>query len=367
MIKKLFNLTLILLCCSCSFSSLVLKNNSGLKLKQVDFIEVPGWKKGSQQKAIISFINSCNQFAKMPSNKQIGGEVGDIRVADFNDVCDIAKIIKEMGDDQVRNFFKNWFVPFEVYDDNDNNQGLFTGYFVPELRGSRVKSDRYQYPIYARPKDLTLATYFSRAEIENGALAGKGLELFYVDDKIDLFFMQIQGSGKVILDDGVVINLGYAGKNNRPYTSIGKYIIANKIIPSGDVSYFSIKNWLKNNPQKADELMNINQSFVFFRESDNDDVIGSQGSALIPYRSIAVDTNILPLGVPIWLNVATPNKPYQKLVVSQDTGAAIKGAVRADIFFGRGKRAENLAARMNYKGGYYILLPTATVDRMVGR
>jgi membrane-bound lytic murein transglycosylase A len=367
MSKNLLNLLYFLFTCSCSFSTLTIKNDSVIRLKQIDFLQLPGWQQDYQSKAILSFINSCNQLAKMPSEKQIGKNIGDIRVIDFDDVCFIAKAIKKTGDKQVRNFFENWFVPFEIFDDNNSNQGLFTGYYVPELRGSRVKDEVYKYPIYGRPKDLTFGPYFTRAEIENGALDGENLELLYVDDKIDLFFMQIQGSGTIILDDGSVTNLSYAGKNNLSYTSIGKHIIKNKIIATGDVSYFSIKNWLKNNPQKADDLMNINKSFVFFIPSKNNNVIGAQGSALIQHRSIAVDTNILPLGVPMWLNVNTPNNPYQKLVVSQDTGSAIKGAIRADIFFGKGNKAENLAARMNYKGSYYILLPAAAIDRISGR
>ena len=366
MIKKLFASIFILFCSSCSFSSLIVKSKGNLKLRQVDFIEVPGWQKDSQNRAIESFINSCSKFIKMPQNKQVGGKVGNIIAADFKDVCDIAIVIKGMGAKQARNFFENWFVPFKVFDD-DNERGLFTGYYIPELRGSRVKTKIYQYPIYSRPKELTSKTYFTRKEIEEGALDNKNLELLYVDDQVDLFFMHIQGSGVVKLEDGSVVKLGYSGKNNYSYSSIGKYIIKNNIISDGNVSYFSIKKWLKNNPEEAREVMNINQSYVFFRVSNNDSAIGSQGVSLTPYRSIAVDTGILPMGFPMWLDVDTPRKSYQKLVVAQDTGSAIKGAVRADIFFGKGKKAENLAARMNYKGSYYILLPIAAVDRMVGR
>jgi membrane-bound lytic murein transglycosylase A len=367
MIKKLSILTLIFLCSSCSFSSLIIKGKGDLKLKQVGFEDMPGWQNDNQNRAVISLVNSCNKFAKMPDDKQIGGKIGNIVVDDFHDVCDIAKVIKGMSSKQARNFFENWFVPFEVSDKNGNEQGLFTGYFVPELRGSTTKTDIYKYPIYSRPKDLTNEPYLTREEIENGALEDKGLEIIWVDDQVDLFFMQVQGSGRVILDNGSIMRLGFGGKNNQPYSSIGKYIIENNIIPSGDVSYFSIKNWLKNNPEEAKRIMNVNQSYVFFKSSNSDAVIGSQGASLMPYRSLAVDTDIMPLGFPIWLNINTPNKPYQKLVIAQDTGSAIKGAVRGDVFFGRGKNAENLAARMNYKGKYYILLPIAAIDRMVGR
>lgn len=363
MFKKSLAIFLVFLCCSCSFSSLVIKGRGNLKLQQISFEDLSGWQKDNQDMAVISLINSCNQFAKMPDNKQIGGKIGDIIVGDFHDVCDIAEVVKGMSSRQARNFFENWFVPFEVSDRNGNEQGLFTGYFVPELRGSKNKTDLYQYPVYARPQDLTL----TREEIEDGALDGKNLELVWVDDKVDLFFMQIQGSGRVIFEDGQIMRLGFGGKNNQPYSSIGKYIIENNIIPNGDFSYFSIKDWLKNNPDEAKKIMNVNQSYVFFKPSNSNEVIGSQGAPLMPYRSLAVDTDIIPLGFPMWLDISAVGAPYQKLVIAQDTGSAIKGAVRGDVFFGRGKNAENLAAKMNYKGKYYILLPTAAVDRMAGR
>ena len=364
-IKKLSTWTLFLLLCSCSFTNLVIKGKGDIKLTQVGFENLPGWKSDQQSRAVLSLINSCNQFAKMPDSKKIGGQIGDIVVADFHDVCDIAEVVKGMDDKQARNFFENWFVPFEVANKSGNNQGLFTGYYVPELRGSKTQSGIYQYPVYAKPKaaDLNL----TREDIENGALANQGLELLYVNDPVDLFFMQVQGSGRVIMENGSVVRLGFAGKNNFPYSSIGKYIIENNILGSDKTSYASIKNWLKNNPEAARKAMNVNQSYIFFRSSNSDDVFGSQGAPLTMKRSLAVDSDIIPLGFPIWLNVNTPDSPYQKMVIAQDTGSAIKGAVRGDIFFGRGKGAENLAAKMNYKGKYYILLPTAAVDRMVGR
>ena len=230
MIKKLSIITLIFLCSSCSFTSLIIKGKGDLKLKQVGFEDLPGWKKDQQNRAVISLVNSCHQFAKMPEDKKIGGQIGNIAVADFHDVCDIAEVIKGMDNKQARNFFENWFVPFEVSTQGGNIYGLFTGYYVPELKGSKVKTEIYQYPVYANPKTLaktlakTLVTNnladldFTREEIENGALANKNLELFYVDNPVDLFFMQVQGSGRIILENGVVVRLGFAVKNNQQYS-----------------------------------------------------------------------------------------------------------------------------------------------------
>ncbi len=355
------------LCVSCSFTTLTINGKGNLKLKQVGFEDLPGWKQDTQNKAVISLVNSCRQFAKLPDDKKIGEQIGDIIVADFHDVCDIAEVVKGMSNRQARNFFENWFVPFAVSNKNGVSKGLFTGYYVPELKGSKTKTAIYQYPIYAKPKTKIEDLDLTREEIEKGALANQNLELLYVNNPVDLFFMQVQGSGRVLLEDGEIVRLGFAGKNNRPYSSIGKYIIENNLLGSESPTYFSIKNWLKNNPEEAKKVMNINQSYVFFKTSNSDTVFGSQGSPLMAGRSLAIDNEIMPTGFPMWLNINIPNSSYQKLLIAQDTGSAIKGAVRGDVFFGRGKEAENLAAKMNYQGNYYIFLPTAAVDRMVGR
>ncbi|MFT6106594.1 MAG: membrane-bound lytic murein transglycosylase A [Rickettsiales bacterium] len=366
MIKKILTLTFILTICACTFTTLVIKGKGDIRLRQVEFVELSGWNQDKQIHAVKSLINSCNQFAKMPRRKQIGNQIGNILVEDFKDVCDISRKINSLSSAQARNFFENWFVPFEVSNRSENDRGLFTGYYVPELHGSRFKNGEFQYPVYSKPRNNS-DFRLTRKQIEEGALENEGLEILYVNDPVDLFFMQVQGSGKVILDDGEVVNLGFGGKTRHKYSSIGKYIIRNNVIESGDVSYFSIKNWLKNNPDEAREVMHVNKSYIFFQESVLDQVVGSQGAPLIAQRSLAVDNEIMPTGFPIWLDINVPARPYQKLVVSQDTGSAIKGAVRGDVFFGRGKAAENLAARMNHRGKYYILLPTAAVDRMVGR
>ena len=364
MIKKLSIITLISICYSCSFESFTPKK-SDLKLEQISFKDLPGWQNDDQSKTIIALLNSCNQLAKMADDKVIGNKVGNIKIGDFHRICDIALAMKGVEPEQARKFFENWFVPFEVSDTNLGNKGLFTGYYVPEIKGSKVKTAIYQYPIYSRPKDLTKEPYFTREEIENGALKNKNLEIAYLDNKVDIFFMQVQGSGRVVLEEGSVMRLGFAGKNNRPYSSIGRYIIDNHIISDGNVSYFSIKNWLKNNQEQAEKIMNVNQSYVFFKASNNDDVIGSQGSPLIAERSLAIDTDILPLGFPIWLNIDSSKMLYQKLLVTQDTGSAIKGAVRGDVFFGKGREAEKAAAQMNYKGKYYILVPASALNKVI--
>lgn len=369
--KSFLILFLTFIICSCSLTTrTIIKGKGDIKLKQVNFSDLKGWANDNHSEALISFNNSCNKFETFGDSRQIGGQIGDITIADFRDVCEIAEVVKGMSSKQARNFFENWFTPFLVEDKNSNSEGLFTGYYEPELRGSKIKSDIYKYPVYAKPKDLGTDPYISRKEINEGALAGKDLEIVYVDDKVDLLFMHIQGSGRVILTDGVVLKLAFAGRNNQPYSSIGSYMIEHNIIPKNEATYDNIKNWLKNNPDKADEVMNVNSSYVFFKISNNEYPVGAQGTPLMAERSLAVDSEIIPYGYPIWLDTkAKLNdqkiEPYQKLLISQDTGSAIKGAVRGDIFFGRGKVAEKMASQMNNKGRYYILLPANIVDKFI--
>lgn len=365
--RNCFLVVLLVILSSCSFSTLVIKGKGNIKLKQIDFAQLNNWSRDDHALALNSFLNSCEKFKMLGDSRQIGGQIGDITVADFRDVCEIAAVIKGMSSNQARNFFENWFVPLKISAKNGNNKGLFTGYYEPDLRGSRVKTDIYKYPIYAKPKDLSSQIYYSRKEIESGALNNKGLELFYVSDPVDLFFMHVQGTGRVILEDGVTVKLSYAGKNNQPYTSIGSYMIENKIISNGDFSYDNMKAWLKNNPGKAAQIMNVNDSYIFFKISDSEQVIGAQGVPLSSERSLAIDNEVLPYGYPVWVDIGQKNNSYQKLLVTQDTGSAIKGVVRGDIFFGRGRNAEILASRMNNYGSYYILLPINVIDKFFKR
>ena len=184
-------LALILLLSSCLFSrQLSISGKGDITLTEVQFSDLNGWESDDHKQALQALMHSCNKFAKMPQSRLIGGQIGNITAGDFRDVCDIAEVVKSMSAGQTKNFFENWFRPFLVQTSSGRDTGTFTGYYEASLNGSKVKTERYQYPLYARPKDLTTEPYFSRAEIESGALEGKGLELLYVDDKVDLFFLQ---------------------------------------------------------------------------------------------------------------------------------------------------------------------------------
>lgn len=370
---KILILLPILLLQGCLFNQkITIKGKGDVKLKQVDFESLENWENDDHKKALQALIQSCNKFSKMAQSRIIGGQIGNITAGDFRDVCDIAQVVKTMSNKQTQNFFENWFKPFLVETRAGSSKGLFTGYYEASLKGSKVKTERFQYPIYSRPKDLTSDPYLTRAEIEGGALEDKGLELLYVDDKVELFFMHTQGSGRIEMPNGNEIRVTYAARNNQKFIGVGNYMADLGYIKRSDVNAATVKEWLKNNPEKADEVMNANPAFIFFRISDGEYVVGAQGVPLTPERSLAVDSEIMPYGFPLWLETYLKRKdgkkePYNHLFVSQDTGSAIKGTVRGDIFFGNGQEGEEKAYYMASPGEYYILLPINVVDRIRGK
>jgi len=202
--------------------------------------------------------------------------------------------------------------------------------------------------------------FFSREEIDGDSQPLRGKELLWIDDAYGSFFLQIQGSGRVRLDDGSIVGVNYENQNGHPYVAIGKTLVENQELALEDVSLFTIREWLENNPQRANEVLNSNPSYVFFhlREDINEGPRGSLNVPLTAERSLAVDRKVIPLGTPVWIDTTLPDgSPYQRLMIAQDTGGAIRGPVRADVFFGNGQRAERLAGEMNQKGRLYALLP----------
>lgn len=371
---KILLITLLLVLSSCLFNQKVtIKGQGGVKLTEVDYQTLNGWQEDDHKKALQSFLHSCNKFAKMAQSRSIGRQIAKITVEDFRDVCDIAQIVKTMSSKQAKNFFENWFSPFLVEDREKGSRGIFTGYYEASLNGSKIKSEKFQYPLYKKPQGLDgNEPYLTRAEIENGALKNKDLELIYVDDKVDLFFMHIQGSGRVTLENGSEIRVGFAARNNQPFIAIANYMADKGYLDRGNLNAATIKDWLRANPDKADEVMNINTAYTFFRFSDGEYIVGAQNVPLTAERSMAVDKSIIPYGLPIWVETQLKKKDktkeqYSHLLIAQDTGSAIKGAVRGDIFFGHGREAEEKAYYMASAGQYYLLLPINIVDKIVGR
>jgi membrane-bound lytic murein transglycosylase A len=273
--------------------------------------------------------------------------------------------------------------------DRDVETGLFTGYFEPLLAGSRTYGEPYVVPLYRVPDDLLLidlgrfapdlagrqltgrvegdqvVPYFSRPEIDAGALEGRELEILWVDDPVDKFFLQIQGSGRIQMDDGSMMRVGYAGQNGHAYRAIGRDLIAWGEVAPEDMSMQAIRRWLDQHPGDAPDLMARNRSYVFFDErpqlAPDDGPIGALGVPLTDGRSLAIDRRFLPLGAPVWLDTTVPvggrDVPFRRLMVAQDAGGAVKGVVRGDVFFGSGPRAAETAGGMKHEGRLVLLLP----------
>lgn len=288
------------------------------------------------------------------------------RVGDWRASCEAAAAVPKDDAAAAHRFFEEYFTPLAVADYGEN-EGLFTGYYEIELKGSRRRWGRYQSPIYRRPPELGPNFRFSRAEIEDGVLAGRGLELFWVDDPIDAFFLQIQGSGIVRLKNGRAVRVGYDGQNGRPYVPVGRLLIERGAIERAALTMTSIRVWMKEHPAAGAALRREDPSYVFFREVAGAGPIGAEGVALTPERSIAVDRAFIALGIPIWVEADArfaSAEPVRRLVVAQDTGGAIKGPVRGDLFWGSGGAAGLRAGATNARGRCYLLLPRSVAARL---
>jgi peptidoglycan lytic transglycosylase A len=368
-----------------------------LTLTPVTFATLPGWEDDDLSMALEAFGRSCSLFL---SDKQlpqtpvgpggIAGTVADWRPpcaasASLQDLFRIALISEDGVRAKKRELFETWFTPYKAAN-NGRSQGLFTGYYEPELRGARQPGGVYATPLLRRPPDLVtvelglfrpdwrgeriaghavngrLLPFESRAEIEHGALDRQHLAFLWVDDPVDAFFLQIQGSGRVRLPDGTMVQIGYDGQNGKPYVPIGRLLLERGALDRDNVSMQAIRAWIKANPEAGAALMAENPSYVFFREVVGDGPIGAQGVALTAERSLAVDRDFVPLGVPVWLDAGDGAGKLQRLMVAQDTGGAIRGPVRGDVFWGFGPAAEVRAGTMKAAGEYYLLLPkTVTV------
>lgn len=362
-IKKIVVFSLFIANSSCIYPKVTIKSKD-IKLLQVEFKDFKNWENNDYRMSLISFLNSCKKFANMPQNRAIGGKIGNMTPADFRDVCEIGEIVIGLKDEQIKNYFENWFRPFLVIDKNGNENGLFTGYYEASLEASKTMDHEYKFPIYSKPNDLDKEPYLTRLEIENGALKNKNLEILYAKDDVELFFTHIQGSAKIKLKDGGFSRLAYSAKNNHNFKPISEYLLQKQYLQKSEISAQNIKNWLKSNPEMAQEVMNYNNSYVFFRLSKDDYAIGAQGVELTSEKSLAVDSEFIPYGLPIWLETKLKGNDYCGLFVSQDTGSAIKGIIRGDIFFGNGKIAEDKASSMSSKGRYFVLLPADLVQKM---
>lgn len=364
-----------------------------LVLAPARYADLPGWREEDPRPALEAFARSCALLTGRRSEEPFARDPRFGRVEDWRAACTALSVPVPRAE-EARQRIEAALRPWLASDRGDPD-GLFTGYFEPVLEGSRKPEGRFRHPIYRRPADLVtvelgrfdpalegrrivgrvqngrLVPYPTRAEIDGGALAGRGLELAWVADPVALFFLHVQGSGRIALVEGGTLRVGYADQNGHPYRAIGRDLVETGALPREAVSMQSIKAWLAANPDRALEILHRNPSYVFFRElalpEDAPGPPGAQGVPLTPGRSLAVDRRFVPLGLPIWLDTIAPlpegERALRRLVIAQDTGGAIRGPVRGDLFWGSGPEAEHAAGHMKSRGRYWLLLPAALDPR----
>ncbi len=357
-----------------------------LGLYHVAFKVLPEWEVGRQGEAVPALRQSCKRFAKWPDAREIGPKGLGGRAADWRQACAAISRLDPADHAAARRVIEAEFRAYRV-SWGEADDGLFTGYYEPLLKGSRRRTETYDVPLLRRPNDLLvvrlgqfdpklkgkrirgriaegrLVPYSERAAIEKATPAPEDA-IVWVDDPIDSFFLHIQGSGRVELHDGAVVRVGYAEQNGRKYVAIGRELIRRGAIARKDISMQSIRAWLEANPDQARAIMNKNPSYIFFHELKGPGPLGSLGVPLTAGRSLAIDRRHLPLGTPFWLDTTAPNpdpdRPddvVRRLMVAQDTGGAIRGALRGDVFWGHGRDAAAVAGRMKHRGRLTLLLP----------
>jgi membrane-bound lytic murein transglycosylase A len=341
-------------------------------LRSASFSDLPGWAEDDLRLSWPAMLATCQALAKR---------------IEWQEVCRLTSEVNPSDQAMVRHYYESQFIPHQLRNLDGNSQGMATGYYEPLLRGARLRNGPYQTALYRVPDDLLtidmgvlypelknmrlrgriagnkIVPYFSRTELmANDLLAGK--EFVWVDNPIDAFFLQVQGSGRVVLEPGgEIIRVAYADQNGHPYRSIGRYLVDRGELSLEQASMQGIKAWYLANPARQQELLNANPSFVFFREEKILDASkgpkGSLGVPLTPQRSIAVDPQFIPLGAPVFVSTTQPNSgtPLRRLVLAQDTGGAIRNPVRADFFWGFGDEAGELAGRMKQAVFMWVLLP----------
>jgi membrane-bound lytic murein transglycosylase A len=354
--------------------------------KPISIATMPGWAQDDHAKALQTFQRSCQEILTTAHGFKRDAAFGGKR-EDWQSLCQNA-----LNATNAKSFFEENFVALKV-SDPDRPQGLYTGYYEPEAEGSLVRTYEYEVPVYRKPHDLSALgdeqqkqvglaygriangraeAYATRKEIEQGALDGRDLEICWLKSWVDAFFIHIQGSGRVKLPDGKIIRLAYAAKTGQPYTGIGHVLLEKGVGTKDTMSMELLRSWMGDHPQEARELMWNNKSYIFFRQievpSNDLGALGAQQVNLTPLRSLAIDRSIWMFGTPIWIDTTTPpeagSKPFQHLMVAQDTGTAIKGHVRGDVYWGWGHDAAFNAGHMKSPGSMVVLLPKLVAARL---
>jgi membrane-bound lytic murein transglycosylase A len=359
---------------------------SGGQYQPVAWRDIAGWSADDHLQAYKAFRVSCKSISQQRSSSADGRALG----TSLREPCRAAKALDITDGAKARAFFEEHFLPLRISRLGEE-AGFVTGYYEPVIDGSQSQTDVYNVPVYRRPSNLfvrgfnqaavglpnkgqvfrkigrrKLVPYYDRAEIEDGAIAGRGLEICWLKDQTDLLFAQIQGSARVRLQDGSTIRINYDAHNGYPYTPVGRILIDRGIIPKEQMSMQKIREWMDQNPDGAQELRRQNRSYVFFRVvslSDKDEPVGAQGVPLTPGRSIAVDRSLHVYGTPFFIEGELPieseqsRTPFHRLMVAQDTGSAIMGPARADIYYGTGSDAGRVSGRFRHNMHFVMLVP----------
>ena len=369
---------------------------NGSQYEPLAWTEIAGWADDDHLAAYKAFRASCRPIA---AQHGLPGEPKALGIS-LRDPCRVAKGLELTDGAKAKAFFEEQFRPLRISRLGEG-EGFVTGYYEPILDGSRTQSDIYNVPVYRRPSNLfvrgvkqgsvglpnkgqvfrkigrrKLVPYYDRAEIEDGAIAGRGLEICWLKDPTDLLFAQIQGSARIKLEDGSTLRINYDAHNGYPYTAVGRILIDRGIIPKEQMSMQKIREWMEQNPDGAKELRRQNRSYVFFREvqlSDKDEAVGAQGVPLTPGRSIAVDKSLHVYGTPFFIEGELPidsehsKTPFRRLMIAQDTGSAIVGPARADLYFGAGADAGKVSGRLRHSMRFVMLVPNSLDPVMRGR
>lgn len=330
-------------------------------LLAVAITALPGWASDNSAEALAAFVRGCKAMALMPGDQILGG-IGLTQEAAgqaglWQNTCAVGENVPPGNDYAAKAFFEDYFNAYQI-----DESALITGYFEPEYPGSKNLDPDDKVPLYAKPADPNLAA-LTRAEIDSGGLYRQAPVTAYLADPVDAFMLQIQGSGRILLPDGNVLRVGFDGQNGQPYVPIGRILVQNGDLPATGVSYQTISAWLKANPDQAQSIMEQNPRYVFMRPlgplPDDQGAPGALGVPVTAGRTLAVDQNDIPLGMPVYVATTNPvtNAPIDQLTIAQDTGGGIHGAQAADLFFGAGPQAEAVAGRMQQQGTLYLLVP----------
>ncbi|MBU6420404.1 MAG: MltA domain-containing protein [Proteobacteria bacterium] len=331
--------------------------------RQIPVTQLPGWQQNNAAASLASFVTSCKALLLMPPDSPLGGTgLAQERAGQaglWQPACTAAEALAPGDNTAAQQFFESWFTAYAI-----PGPALITGYFEPEVPGSRNQRPGYNVPLYSKPALASLAD-LPRSAIDSGALHRKAPVTAYVTNPVDAFMLQIQGSGRIILPDGRILRVGFDGQNGQPYTPIGRVLEQMGAIKPDDVSYQSISAWLKAHPAEAKSVMEQNARYVYLRPLGplpaDEGAPGALGVPLTAQRSTAIDKSVLPLGAPLFVATTDPvtGTPMDLLTITQDTGGGIHGVDRADIFFGAGPDAEETAGNMRQPGQLYLLLPNA--------